>query len=116
MYIEDDKLSTADSSDTEGKSGFGTKARNESDSDNEEGEDEDAKEDDENESDLEVEESRTKKTFSPEVPEKEMKQNEEGEERTSFGWCTSRSSLRRQRKSTQEFGEKTSKAYDVRAL
>lgn len=65
LEIDDDKLSTADTSDT--KSGFGTwfwnESVNESDSDTEEGE-KGEEDDEDDESNAEIEESRTKEAVS----------------------------------------------------
>ena len=109
--MEDDKLSTTDTSDTEDESGiwFWNESANESDSDTEEGEKED-----ENESDLEVEESRT---VSPEVLKKEIKWNKEGENKLRGVYGNgSRSSSKRQRKSARELEKEATKSYDIRAL
>lgn len=109
--IEDDKLSTADTSDTEDESGtwFWNESAKESGSYTKEEED-----DDENESDLEVEESRA---VSPEVPKKEIKWNKKGESKLCevYG-IGSRSSSKRQRKSARELEEQATKTYDNRAL
>ena len=108
--IEDDKLSAADTSDTEDESEtwFWNDSANESDSDTEEGEDSD-----ENESDLEVEESRE---VSPEVC-KEIKWNKEGENklRGVYG-IGSKATSKRQRKSARELDEQAKQTYDIRAL
>ena len=112
--IEDDKLSTTDTSDTESESGtwIWNESANESGSDTAEGE-----EDDGNESELELEESRTKRALSLEASRKEIKCNKEGEDilRGVYG-IGSRSSSKRQRKSARELEEQASKTYDIRAL
>ena len=67
LEVDDDKLSTAERSDTEDESGawFLNESANESDSDTEGGDEEE--EDDENESDLDGEEPRTERAVSPEI-------------------------------------------------
>lgn len=69
LEIDDDKLSTADTSDTEGKSRtrFWNESANEIDSDAEEGGDKEKEDLDENELDLDIEKPRTKRAVSPEV-------------------------------------------------
>ena len=108
--IEDDKLSTADTSDTEVESGtwFWNDSANESDLDTEEGED-----GDENESNLEMEESRA---VSPKV-RKEIKWNKEGENKLCgvYG-IGSRATSKRRRKSARELDEQAKQTYDIRAL
>lgn len=119
LEIEDDKLSTIDTNDTEGESGtlFWNDSANESGSDKEAGEDEDEEEDDGHELGMEMEESRTEKAASPEGPKREVKWNKEGEDklRGVYG-MGSRSSLKRQRKSARELEKEASKSYDIRAL
>ena len=80
LEIHNDKLSTTDTSDTEGKSGtwFWNESANESDSDIEGGEDEEV---DENESDLDVDQPRTERAVSTKVQNKELKWNREGKEK-----------------------------------
>lgn len=70
--MDDDKLSTADTSDMEGESAtrFWNESANKSDSNTEEG-DEERDEVDENGSDLDVDELRAKRAVGPEVQKKE---------------------------------------------
>ncbi len=99
LKIEDNKLSTADTNDTEdeSKTWFWNDSANESDSDIEEGEDSD-----ENESDLEVEESRE---VSPEIC-KGIKWNKEGENKLCGVYkIGSKATSKRQQKSAQELDE-----------
>ncbi len=108
--IDDNKLSTTDTSDTERDSG--TWSWNErSDSDSEK------KENDVDERDLEEEHSKTERDASLEVPQKELKWNKEGEFNLRGGYGSgSRSSKKRQKKSARELEKECSKSYDIRAL
>lgn len=100
--IDNDKVSTADKSDTEGDSGawFWNESANESDSDNEE-----EREVDEDGSDLDVEESGSERAVSPEVEKRDVKWSKEGEDRLRGAYGnSSRSTSRRERKSARELG------------
>ena len=117
--IDDNKLSTtdtsntSDSSDTEGEPGtwFWNESANKSDSGSEE------EGNDVDEGDLEEEHSKTERAASPEVPKKELKWNKEGESNLREGYGSgSRSSRKRQKKSAQELEKEDSKSYDSRAL
>ena len=107
LEIDNDKLSTTDTSDTEGESGtwFWNESANEDDSDTEEGGEEEDKVD-ESESDLDIDEVKTK-----------IKWNKEGEDKLRGAYGNgSRSTSRRERKSTRELEKQASKTYDIRAL
>ena len=102
LEIDNDKLSTTDTSDTEGESGtwFWNESANEDDSDTEGGEEEDK------ESDSDIDEVRT-----------QIKWNKEGEDKLRGAYGNgSRSTSRRERKSTRELEKQASKTYDLRAL
>ena len=112
--IDDNKLSTSDTSDTEddSRTWFWNESANESDSDSEEGDDDDV-----DDGDLEEEHSKTKREASPEVLKQELKWNKEGERSLRGGYGSgSRSSTKRQRKSARELEKEGSKSYDIRAL
>lgn len=107
LRIDNDKFSATDTSDTEGESGtwFWNENANESDSDTEKGGEVENKVD-ESESDLDIDEVRT-----------EIKRNKEGEDRLRGAYGDgSRSTSRRERKSTRELEKQASKTYDIRAL
>ena len=102
--IDDNKLSTTDTSDTEGDSGtwFWNESANESDSGSEE------EGNNIDEGDLEEEHSKTERAASPE---------EEGESNLRGGYRSgSRSSQKRQKKSAKELEKEGSKLYNIRAL
>ena len=110
--IDDKKLSTSDTSDTEDdpRTWFWNESANESDSDSEEGGDVD-------DGDLEEEHSKTEREASPEVLKQELKWNKEGEYSLRGGYESgSRSSTKRQWKSARELEKEGSKSYDIRAL
>ena len=113
--IDDNKLSTTDSSDTEDDSQtwFWNESANESDSDSaEEGDHGDG--DDEN---LGEEHSKTEEETSPEVLKQELKWNKEGECSLRGGYGSgSRSTRKRERKSARELEKEGSKSYNIKAL
>ena len=112
--IDDKKLSTTDTSDTEDNSRtwFWNESVNETDSNSEEeGDDED------NDENLEEEHPKTEREASPEVLKQELKWNKEGERSLCGGYgIGSRSSRKRQSKSARELEQEGSKSYDIRAL
>ena len=111
--IDDNKLNTTDTSDTEGDSGtwFWNESVNESDSDSEE------EGNDVDEGDLEEEHSKTGRAASPAVPKKELKWNKDGESNLCGGYGSgSRSSRKRQKKFAREVEKEGSKSYNIRAL
>lgn len=82
LEIDDNKLSTTDTSDTEGEFGtwFWNESANESDSDSEgegEGRKKGEEEDENNKSNPETEEPRTKRVVSPEIEIKWIKERED---------------------------------------
>ncbi len=111
--IDDNKLSTTNTSDTEDDSQtwFWNESANETDSDLEE---ESNDEDDEN---LEEEHPKTEREASPEVLKQELKWNKEGKSSLCGGYGVgSRLSRKRERKSARELEKEGSKSYDIRAL
>ena len=119
LEVEDDKLDTTDTSDTEGEAAtwFWNESPNESDSDTEEGESKDEEEESDNELGLEVEESRTNKAVSPEPPKKEIKWDKRGEGKFRGGYGNgSRTTLKKQQKSARELEQQASNTYDIREL
>ena len=114
--IDDSKLSTADTSDTEDDSQtwFWNESANESDSDSEEEGDNRDDGDDEN---LGEEHSKTEGETSSEVLKQELKWNKEGERSLRRGYGSgSRSSRKRERKSARELDKEGSKSYNIKAL
>ncbi len=114
LKVNDTKLSTTDTSDTESNSEvwFWNESANETDSDSEEEGD-----GDEDESDIEIEVPRTEQTVSPVVCKKEVKWNKEGEDklRGSYG-KGSRSTQMRKQRSARKLEKEASKTYNIQAL
>ncbi len=107
LEIDNDKLSTTDISDTDGESGtwVWNESANEDDSDTEEGAEEEDNVD-ESESDLGIDEVKTK-----------LKWNKEGEDKFRGAYGNgSRSTSKREQKSTRELEKQASQTYDIRAL
>ncbi len=103
LEIDNDKLSTTDTSDTEGESRtwFWNESANEDDSDTEEGGEEEDKE-----SNSDIDEVRT-----------QMKWNEEGDDKLRGAYGNgSRSTSRREQKSTRQLDKKASKTYNIWGL
>ncbi len=120
--IDDNKLSTTDTSDTEddSRTWFWNESANESNSDSEEegdhGDDGDDGDngDDEN---LGEEHSKTEEETSSEVLKQELKWNKEGERSLRGGYGSgSRSTRKRERKSARELEKEGSKSYNIKAL
>lgn len=100
LRVDDRKLSTADTTDTEGESGtwFWNESANETDSDTED------EENGNHEKDLEGNESRTEEAVSSEVHKVEIKWSREGQDklRGGYGKGSKRTQMRHQ-KSAREF-------------
>ncbi len=114
LEINDDKLSTADTTDTEHESGtwFWNENANEISSDSEEGGHSDV-----DESNTELEQSRTESAASPEICPVEIKWNRKGENNLRGGYGKGlRSSLKRQKKSAKELEVEALKTYNIEAI
>ena len=114
--IDDNKLSTTDTSDTEddSRTWFWNESANESDSDSKEEGDNGDDGDDEN---LGEEYSKTEGETSSKVLKQELKWNKEGERSLRGGYGSgSRSSRKRERKSARELEKKGSKSHNIKAL
>ena len=114
LKVNDNKLSTTDTSHTESDSEvwFWNESANETDSDSEEEGD-----GNEDESNTEIEEPRTEQAVSPVVCKKEVKWNKEGEDRLrgSYG-KGSRSTQMRKQRFARELEKEASKTYNIQAL
>ena len=111
--VDDDKLSTVNTSDTEDESEtwFWHESANETNSDTEE------EGDDVAESDLDLEEPRIKQAVSPDVSKTEIRWNKEGEDRLRGGYGKgSRRTQMRHQKSARELRKEASKTYNIQAL
>ena len=111
--IDDDKLSTIDTSDTEGEeeTWFWNESANKTNSDTEEDED------DVDGLDLDLEEFRTERAVSPEACKTQIKWKKEGEDKLcgAYGKGSRRTQMRHQ-KSARELQKEGSKSYNIQAL
>ena len=103
LQIDNDKLSTGDTSDTDGESGiwFWNESANETNSDSED----------------EEEQSRTEQAVSPKPSKTEIRWNKEGEQslRGGYGKGSKRTQMRHN-KSARDLEKEASKIYDIQAL
>ena len=116
LSIDNDKLSTADTSDDEAESGtwFWNESAHETDSDSDS---EEAGNIDIDDADLEEEQSRTEQAVSPKLCKTEVKWNREGEQNFRGGYRKgSRSTQMRRNRSFRELEMEDSKTYNFQAL